>query len=114
MVGGIYLVNNYDKVANAWALNALPKPAWMVLVMLQILFALGLILPSAVRVLPKLTLISAASLAAISLLGIALYDAYVGFPGILWGVVPAILVAFVAYKRWRNLPPPMRQGSAHS
>ncbi len=114
IVGGIYLVNNYDQVANAWALNALPKPAWTVLVVLQILFAFGLVLPGAVRVLPKLTLISAAGLAAISLLGIALYDAYAGFPGILWGVVPAILAAFAAYKRWRNLPPPKRQGSARS
>lgn len=99
VVGGIYLINNYGQVANAWALNAMPKPAWMVLAVLQILFALGLVVPGALRMLPKLTLISAAGLAAISLLGIALYDAYAGFPGILWGVVPAILAAFVAYGR---------------
>lgn len=92
MIGGIYMVNNYEKIANVWALNALPKPAWMALGLLQVLFAIGLVLP-------KLTPISAACLAVISLLGIALYIAYAGFPGILWAVVPAILAAFVAYGR---------------
>lgn len=24
MIGGIYMVNNYEKLANLWALNALP------------------------------------------------------------------------------------------
>lgn len=99
ITGGIYMVNNYEKLANVWALNALPQPAWMALGVLQALFALGLVLPGAVRVLPKLTPISAACLAVLSLLGIALYVAYAGFPGILWGVVPAILAAFVAYGR---------------
>jgi hypothetical protein len=28
MIGGIYMVNNYEKLAKVWALNALPKPAW--------------------------------------------------------------------------------------
>ena len=92
MTGGIYMVNNYEKLANIWALNAFPKPAWMVLGLLQILFSLGLVFP-------KLTSISAACLAVISLLGIALYIAYAGFPGILWAVGPAILAAFVAYER---------------
>jgi hypothetical protein len=100
MIGGIYMVNNYQQLANRWTLNAFPKPIWMALGALQILFALGLVLPRVTGVLRKLTPISAACLAAISLLGIVLYVAYAGFPGILWGVVPAILAAFVAYGRW--------------
>jgi hypothetical protein len=103
MIGAIYMVSNYEQVANVWAFNALPKPAWMALGVLQALFALGLVLPGAFRVLPKLTPISAACLAVISLLGIALYVAYAGFPGILWAVVPAILAAFVAYGRFAVL-----------
>ena len=75
----------------------------MALGVLQVLFALGLVLPGAVRVLPKLTPISAACLVVISLLGLALYGAYAGFPGILWAVVPAILAAFVAYGRFALL-----------
>jgi hypothetical protein len=96
MIGGIYMVNNYEKLANVWALNALPKPAWMALGLLQVLFSLGLVLPVAGRV---LTPISAVCLAVISLLGMALYVAYAGFPGMLWAVVPALLAAFVAYGR---------------
>ncbi len=103
MVGGIYMINNYEKLARVWALNAFPEPAWMALGVLQALFALGIVLPGAVRVLPKLTPISAACLAVISLLGIALYVAYAGL-GILWGVVPAILAAFVAYGRFALKP----------
>ena len=100
MIGAIYMVNRYEDLDKVSALNALPKPAWIALGVLQALFALGLVLPGAVRKLPKLIPISAACLAVISLLGIALYVAYAGFPGILWAVVPAILAAFVAYGRF--------------
>ena len=99
MIGAIYMVPNYEDLANVLALNALPKPAWIALGVLQALFALGLVLPGAARKWLKLIPISAACLAVISLLGIALYVAYTGFPGILWAVVPAILAAFVAYGR---------------
>jgi putative oxidoreductase len=100
MIGGIYMINHYQQLADRWALNAFPKSIWMALGVLQVLFALGLVLPGVTEVLRKLTPISATCLAVISLLGIALYVAYAGFPGILWGVVPAILAAFVAYGRW--------------
>lgn len=109
IVGGIFIINNYEKVGAEWALNALPKPVWIALGAVQILFALGLILPGSK--LRKLTSVAAACLSALSLLGIALYVQYDGFPGILWGVVPAILAALVAYKRWLNLPQPKKQGS---
>ena len=98
IIGGIFIVNNYEKVATESALNTLPKPVWIILGVLQILFALGLILPGAN--LRKPNSIAAACLAILSLLGIALYSQYAGFPGMLWGVIPAILAAFVAYKRW--------------
>ncbi len=98
MVGGIYVVNNYEKVATKWALKALPTPVWIALGVLQILFALALILPGSKW--RKLTPVAAACLSALSLLGIALYAQYAGFPGILWGVLPALLAAFVAYNRW--------------
>ena len=97
--GGVYMVNNYEKLAKVWALDALPKPVWIILGALEILFALGLVLPGAIKVLPKLTPISAVCLAVISLLGIALYVAYAG-SGILWALVPAVLAAFVAYGRF--------------
>ena len=99
IIGGFFILNNYKIVANRWALDTLPKPIWIALGVLQILFALGLILPGMKGTLRNLNTISAACVAVISLLGIALYATYAGFPGILWGVIPAILAAFMAYKR---------------
>lgn len=89
---------NYEQLKGAWV-NDLPKPAWVALGVLQALFALGLVLPGAVEVLPRLTPIAAVYLAVNALLGCALFAHYAGFPGILWGVVPALLAAFVAYGR---------------
>jgi hypothetical protein len=99
IIGGSFMLNNYEKLANTWALNSFPKPVWIALGTLQILFSIGLILPGTSGVLHKLISISAACLTVISLLGIVLYTQYSGFPGILWGLIPAILAAFVAYKR---------------
>jgi hypothetical protein len=99
-IGGIYTISNYQKLTSAWA-KALPKPAWVSLCVLQILFALGLVLPGATGVLPKLTPIAAVYLAVNALLGCALFAQYAGFPGMLWGAVPGLLAAFVAYGRMR-------------
>ncbi|MGO9481752.1 MAG: DoxX family protein [Candidatus Kryptoniota bacterium] len=112
IAGGGFIINNHEKAAGEWALSALPKLVWIFLGVLQILLALGLILPGSK--LRKPTAIAAACLSALSLLGIALYAKYAGFPGILWGVVPATLAGFVAYKRWLNLPQPKIQRSASS
>ena len=98
IIGGFFVVNNYQKVATESALNALPRPAWITLGALQILLALGMVLPG--RKFRKPNSIAAACLAVLSLLGIALYSQYACFPGMLWGVIPAILAAFVAYKGW--------------
>ena len=103
IVGGIFVVNNYEKVATESALNALPKFMWIAIGVLQIVFALGLILPGAA--LRKATPIAAVLLTLLSLFGIVLYTQYSGFPGILWGVIPAILAGFVAYERWHYIKP---------
>ena len=100
LVGGIYVVNNYGKIANGWALDAMPKAGWLILGGLQIVFAIALILP--VKKVRKLTSVAGACLAILSLFGIGLYFQYAGFPGMLWGLIPAVLAGFVAYKRWGN------------
>lgn len=97
--GGIYTISHYESLKAA-AANDLPQPVWVVLGGLQVLFALCLVLPGAIGVLPKLTPIAAVYLAVNSLLGCALFAKYVGFPGMLWGVVPGILAALVAYGRF--------------
>ncbi len=100
VAGGMYTMGHYKILAYISLVNALPKPVWMALGLLQVLFAIGLVLPGVVRRLPKLIPISAIGLAIISLLGSALFVTYGGFPGILWAIVPALLLFFVAYGRW--------------
>jgi len=91
IIGGIYTISNYEQLKSPLA-NDLPKSVWVGIGVLQVVFAVGLVLP-------KLTPIAAIYLAANALLGCALFAKYAGFPGILWGVVPAISAAFVAYGR---------------
>ena len=99
IIGGTYTIINYEQLKGAWAAD-LPKPVWIIIGGLQILFSLGLVLPLAFGMMPQLTSISAIYLALNALLGCALFAQYAGFPGMLWGVVPALLAAFVAYGRW--------------
>ena len=44
-VGGVYVINNYNKIADGWALKALSGSLWLAIGVLQILFAIGLVLP---------------------------------------------------------------------
>ena len=114
MMTAIYTVFNYEILAKQVAsMNALPKPAWMALGVLQVLFALGLVLPGAARVLPKLTPIAAACLAVEILLVGALNAYYAVYPIMIWALVPrilaaylvpGILAAFVAYGRFELKP----------
>lgn len=98
VTGGIYSAINYEQLKGPMA-NDLPKPVWVALGSLQALFGLGLILPGVLGASPKLTAASAIYLTANSLLGCALFAKYAGFPGMLWGVVPAALAALVAFGR---------------
>jgi uncharacterized membrane protein len=103
MIGGVYTILN-DEQLKAACVNGLPQPVWIALGALQALFALGLIVPGAAGRWPKLTFISAVYLALNSLLGCALFAKYAGFPGMLWGLVPALLAAFVAFGRRARKP----------
>ena len=98
-IGGIYTISNREQLKGTFA-NDLPNSVWVSLSVLQVLFALGLVIPSAFGMDPKITSISAAYLAANSLLGCALFSKYDGFPGVLWAILPAILCVFVAFWRW--------------
>jgi hypothetical protein len=93
MIGGMYTLWHYEQLKGPWV-NDLPKSAWAALCALQVLFAVGLILP-------RLTPFAAIYLAFNSLLGCVLFAQFAGFPGMLWGLVPAILAGFVAVGRWR-------------
>lgn len=93
LMGGSWMVS---KVPGVW-FKILPKPAWMALGVLQVLFALGLVLPGAIGILPKLTPIAAICVAIETMLVAALTKPK--FKGLIWVAVPAVLVLFVAYGR---------------
>jgi len=94
------MMSHHQELAAVWALNSLPEAIWLIMGILQIAFSLGLVLPSVFKTLPKqVILISSVGLVVISLFGLVLYSAYSGFPGVLWAIVPATLVAYIGCKR---------------
>jgi hypothetical protein len=98
LTGGFYTAFHYDQLKSTVA-NDLPGPVWVLLGVLQIIFAIGLVLPGFTGTLPKLIPVSAIGIVVYSLLGCVLFAKYSGFPGVLWGVIPAVLAGFVAYGR---------------
>jgi uncharacterized membrane protein YphA (DoxX/SURF4 family) len=79
--------------------GALPREAWMALGVLELVCAVGLTVPSAIRWRPKLTVVAATLLALESLVFIGVhlkYDETV--PTIMSGVL-GLLMAFIAYGR---------------
>lgn len=96
LIGGSYEITHYATLEGDWA-KGLPNSVWTAYGSLQILSALGLFWP-------KLARFSAIFLALLELSGCALFAKYAGFPGCLWGVVPAALLAFVAYGRFKLKP----------
>lgn len=102
ITGALYMMNHYEELATMPALATLPSFAWIILGILEILCALGLVVPGILKKSPQITVFSAWGLTALFLLGIFLYSSYVGV-GMLWAVIPALVTAFIAYKR-QSLP----------
>jgi hypothetical protein len=97
LTGGIYMSTNYEWLITPWAAATLPGFFWILLAIVQILLSLGLVL-SVMKKWKKWAPVSALGLAAIDLLGIGFYSAYTG-SGVLWAILPAVLLAFIAYQR---------------
>jgi hypothetical protein len=96
LTGGVYTLSHYDQLRSPLAAN-LPGFVWVALSVLQILFSVGLVLP-------KVSPVAAVYLAVNSLLGCVLCAQYAGFPGMLWGVIPALVALFIAYGRTKLKP----------
>ncbi len=84
-------------------LKLLPKSGWMALGLLQAFFALGLVLPGAVGIMPKLTAYAAVGVATETIL-VAVVLTKPKPQGLLWVVIPAVLSLFVAYGRLVLVP----------
>lgn len=79
--------------------GALPRGVWFGLGLLELVCTVGLILPSALRWQPMLTVVAASILAAESLLFVWVHVKYREVPPIVMCVVLGLLMAFIAYGR---------------
>ena len=88
----------------------IPLPGWFLRVtgVVELLGAIGVILPWLLRIRPGLTALAAAGL-VIVMIGATLYTLAAGdFASAPIPLVVGILAAFVAYGRWRLTPPSTR------
>jgi DoxX-like protein len=105
--GGMKLVLPLDKLAGPVAL-----PGWFIrfIGVIEVLGAVGLILPSLLRISPRLTPLAAVGLILIMIGAIAITLAGGMVGPAMFSLVVGLLAAFVAYGRWRLAPISPRAG----
>ena len=97
---GVMKVFMFDKISGEVpSFGALPREAWMVLGILELVCTVGLILPAAFRWRPALTVVAAAVLAIESLVFVGVHAKYGEMASIVMSVVLGVLMAFIAYGR---------------
>jgi uncharacterized membrane protein YphA (DoxX/SURF4 family) len=97
---GIMKVFLFDNVsADVKSFGALPRRAWMVLGILELVCAVGLIVPAALHWRPDLTVVASTALAIESLVFIAVHVKYREITPIVMSGALGLLVAFIAYGR---------------
>lgn len=79
--------------------GALPREAWMTLGILELVCAIGLIVPAAFRWKPALTVAAATILAVESLVFVWVHVQYREIPPIIMSGMLGLLMAFIAYGR---------------
>jgi len=97
---GVMKVFMFDRIsADVPSFGALPRNAWTALGVLELVCVIGLIVPSAFRWRPSLTVAAATLLALESLVFIRVHVKYREIPPIVMSVVLGLLMAFIAYGR---------------
>jgi uncharacterized membrane protein YphA (DoxX/SURF4 family) len=97
---GVMKIFMFEKIsADQPSFGALPRGAWMVLGIIELVCVVGLILPSALHWHSKLTVVAAAVLAIESLVFIWVHVKYGEIPPIIMSAVLGLLMAFIAYGR---------------
>ena len=97
---GVMKVFMFDKISgDVQSFGALPRRAWTVLGVIELVCVVGLIVPSAFRWHPELTVVAAAILAVESLVFIFVHVKYREVPPIVMSAVLGLVMAFVAYGR---------------
>ena len=97
---GVMKLFMFDKIsAEVPSFGALPREAWMALGILELVCAVGLIVPAALHWRPGLTVAAAAVLAVESLVFIGVHVKYREITPIVMSAVLGLLMAFIAYGR---------------
>lgn len=105
LFGGAYQIFKFDEIKKmAASLRALPRGLWAFFGACSVLAGLGLILPGAFNVMPVLTPIAAAALAAENVLISGLYIHYNDKAPLKYSAAIAVLAALVAYGRFALKP----------
>jgi len=98
---GVMKVFMFDKIsADVRSFGALPRGAWKVLGLLELVCVVGLIVPAALPWKPSLTVVAAIVLAIESLVFIWVHVKYHEIPPIVMSAVLGLFMAFIAYGRW--------------
>ena len=97
---GIMKVFMFDKVsADVPSFGALPRRAWTILGVLELVCMVGLIVPGAIHWQPGLTVVAATVLAVESVVFVGVHAKYRELPPIIMSGVLGLLMAFIAYGR---------------
>ena len=97
---GVMKVFMFDKVSkDVRSFDALPRNAWMALGILELVCAVGLIVPAAFHWRPMLTVVAATVLAIESLVFIGVHVKYREIIPIIMSTVLGLLMTFIAYGR---------------
>ena len=97
---GVMKVFMFDKVSEGVpSFGALPREAWTMLGILELVCVVGLIVPGALHWKPALTVVAATLLAVESLVFVWVHVRYREIPPIILSGVLGLLMAFIAYGR---------------
>jgi uncharacterized membrane protein YphA (DoxX/SURF4 family) len=97
---GVMKIFMFDKISqDVPSFGALPRQAWMILGILELVCTLGLIVPAALHWKPALTILAAAVLAVESLVFVGVHIKYREVRPIILSGVLGLLMAFIAYGR---------------
>lgn len=102
---GVMKVFMFEKISHdVPSFGALPRKAWMVLGILELLCTVGLIVPGILGWNPLITILAAAILAAESLVFIWVHVKFREVPPIIMSGVLGLLMGFIAYGRMFLMP----------
>jgi uncharacterized membrane protein YphA (DoxX/SURF4 family) len=101
IAGGTFQIFKIEQLQQTVAsMRALPRGLWAFLGAFGCLAGVCLILPGATNVLPVLTPIAAAGVAAESVLISAFYIRYRDFSPMIYSIAMAVMAAFISYGRF--------------